>query len=247
MTHRMCAVCLAVALATAGGVGSAHAQAASEAEVRDLEARARFESGRLAFEAGRYEEALADFERSYELSGRAIILFNIGLVHDRLRRDQAALDAFERYLAEVPAAPNRAEVEARAAVLRAQLAESAVPVPVPTPAPGPSHRVEYEIWAWISTGLTLAAAPLAGALWSLANDEYARLDVQCGEAGCARSAIDASGAPALVDGTNAMLVTAIVAGLSAVTAWTLYFVDVPSPSAPSPSVRLGPGTLRVTF
>ena len=244
MTHRMCAVCLAMALATMGGVGSAHAQAATEAEVRDLEARARFESGRLAFEAGRYEEALADFERSYELSGRSVIHFNIGLVHDRLRRDEEAIAAFERYLEQVPDSPNRAEVEARVAVLRAQLAERTPEVVVVVPA-APSHRIEYEVWAWISTALTVAAAPLAGVLWALANDEYARLDAQCGEAGCARSAIDASGAPALVDGTNAMLVTAIVAGVSAATAWTLYFVDTPSSQAAS--VRLGPGTLRVTF
>lgn len=102
----------------------------------DREARARFESGRLAFDDQRYEEALADFERSYELSGRSIILFNIGLVHDRLRRDGEALDAFRRYLEAVPDAENRAEVERRIEVLQAALDERRwAPQPAPMPMP----------------------------------------------------------------------------------------------------------------
>lgn len=232
------------------------AATAPSPDASDLEARARFESGRLAFEAGRYEEALADFTRSYELSQRGLILFNIGLVHDRLRRDGEALDAFERYLAAVPDAENRTEVESRIAVLRRALAERqqapqpTTPMPMPDgpPPPAPSAASSqslYEIGGWTATGIAVAAGIGAAVMWAVANDQYAQLDARCGAAGCPRSEIDASGAPGLVTGTNVLLVSAIVSALAAATAWTLYFVDVPTSS--STSLRIGPGSLRLTF
>jgi tetratricopeptide (TPR) repeat protein len=88
------------------------------------QARALFEAGRAAFEAAEYEDALRHFRESYERSGRAALLYNIGVSADRLRRDQEALDAFERYLADAPAeAPQRADAEARVRVLRGQLTD----------------------------------------------------------------------------------------------------------------------------
>jgi tetratricopeptide (TPR) repeat protein len=226
-----------------------------EMSLADREAHARFESGRLAMESGRYEEALADFTRSYELSGRGVILFNIGLVHDRLRRDGEALDAFERYLEAVPDASNREEVWARILVLRqamearaaAPQPSSSMPMPDDEPPPAPpasSNQSLYLVGGVAATGLAVAAAIGAGAMWAVANDQYAQLDQRCGAAGCPRSEIDASGAPGLVTGTNVLLVSAIVSALCAAAAWTLYVVDVPSSG---PTVSVGPGTLRITF
>ncbi len=86
--------------------------------IADVEARARFEAGRASFADGRFEDALNDFQRAYELAKRPILLFNVGAAADRLRKDQVALEAFERYLAEMPNAENRAEVEGRIRVLR---------------------------------------------------------------------------------------------------------------------------------
>ena len=89
----------------------------------ETEARALFEAGRQAFTDGRFEDALQRFSQSYELSHRAELLFNIGQAADRLRRDAEALAAFERYLALLPEAANRREVEGRIAVLRQASAE----------------------------------------------------------------------------------------------------------------------------
>lgn len=91
----------------------------------DLEARARFEAGRAAMNAGRVEDALEDFRRAYELSRRPQLLFNMGIAADRLRRDEEALAAFEAYLAEMPAEQidNRADVEQRIRVLRETIEE----------------------------------------------------------------------------------------------------------------------------
>lgn len=83
------------------------------------EARRVFEAGKAAFDAGRFDEAAERFERAYELSGRPELLFDLGLAADRLRDDERALDAFERYLALAGDSPFRAQVERRVAALRA--------------------------------------------------------------------------------------------------------------------------------
>ncbi|MBN8613825.1 MAG: hypothetical protein J0L92_24730 [Deltaproteobacteria bacterium] len=94
----------------------ARAQAASSL---DDEARGLFMAARAAYGAGRFEEALELFERSYRTSPRPELLYNIGQVADRLRRDERVIEAFSQYLEQVPDAPNRLEVETRLRVLRA--------------------------------------------------------------------------------------------------------------------------------
>jgi hypothetical protein len=89
---------------------------------RDQEARALFEAGRVAFDHGRFEDALGHFRRAHELSGRPQLLYNIGAAADKLRLDEVALEAFRGYLTSVPSARNRAEVEARIAVLERTVA-----------------------------------------------------------------------------------------------------------------------------
>ncbi len=85
------------------------------------EARATFQAARLAYENGRYTDAYAMFERSYNLSGRHILLFNMGQAADRARMDDEALDALERYLANDAEVDEtlRPEIELRLTALRA--------------------------------------------------------------------------------------------------------------------------------
>ncbi|MBX3248933.1 MAG: hypothetical protein KF901_17280 [Myxococcales bacterium] len=100
---------------------SSHAQddeVASAPTERDSEARALYQAAVVAFDEGRFEDALRLFRRAYELSERPELLFNVGTTADRLRRDEEALEAFEAYLAARPDAANRASVEARIEVLR---------------------------------------------------------------------------------------------------------------------------------
>lgn len=85
---------------------------------RDAEARGLFEAGRAAFDQGRYPDALGYFDRAYQLSRRPQLLYNLGQVHDRLRHDEDALQAFQQYLKQVPGAENRTEVEHRIQALR---------------------------------------------------------------------------------------------------------------------------------
>jgi tetratricopeptide (TPR) repeat protein len=97
------------------------AQATSDA--RDREARNLFEAGRLAYDDGRFEEALGYFQKAFDLSQRPELLYNVGSAAERLRQDDKALAAYERYLREVPTADNRGNVEARVNILRAALNE----------------------------------------------------------------------------------------------------------------------------
>jgi tetratricopeptide (TPR) repeat protein len=128
--------------------GGAHAQE----DNLDAEARANFEAGRIAFSAARFADALPYFERAYELSRRPELLYNVGMCHDRLGHDAEALEALEAYLAELPEAENRAEVEQRIATARARVARAALPS-APRAAGDGSDPTG---WILVGTGAALA-------------------------------------------------------------------------------------------
>jgi tetratricopeptide (TPR) repeat protein len=102
----------------------------------DAEARARFQAGEAAYARGDYPAALEDFERSYTLSQRPGLLFNIGLAAQRARRRERALEAFQEYLRLTPEASNRADVESRIAELEELLGAQRMREQQQTP-PGP--------------------------------------------------------------------------------------------------------------
>jgi hypothetical protein len=97
-------------LVTAPGV--AHAQATGERRVDHAAA------GRVAFESGRYRDALDHIQRAYEATGAPLLLYNIGQAADRMRLDATTLRAFQLYLQRYPDAPNHEEVEHRIRALR---------------------------------------------------------------------------------------------------------------------------------
>ncbi len=83
------------------------------------EARALFHRAVEAFDEGDFQSALDRFERSYELSQRPVLLYNIGSAADRLRNDERAISAFRAYLEALPDADNAASVRARLTHLEA--------------------------------------------------------------------------------------------------------------------------------
>jgi tetratricopeptide (TPR) repeat protein len=92
-------------------------------ESLDQAARLTFQAAREAFSNGDYETALDRFTQAYSLSPRPVLLYNIGVTLDRLRRDEEAVARFTEYLERVPDAPDRAEVEARIRVLQRAIDE----------------------------------------------------------------------------------------------------------------------------
>lgn len=85
----------------------------------DADARARFEEGRVAYDAGRFEDAARAFQRAYLLSPRYPLLFNIGQSQLRAGHDAQALAAFEAFLRQAPETDaHHAEVTERVSILR---------------------------------------------------------------------------------------------------------------------------------
>jgi len=160
------------------------ATAAAQDAMADEQARAHFNTGSVAFSAGRFADALDEFKKSYALSHRPVLLYNVGVAADRLRRDQEALEAFDQYLREVPQAPERAEVEARIVVLRGAVDQTndtstittAAPVQVPAstaevrePVPAATDRESHpSVGQWIVLGGSGVVAVTGGVLLGLA-------------------------------------------------------------------------------
>lgn len=93
------------------------------AQNADGEARELFRAGEAAYARGRYDAALERFREAHALSGRALLLFNIGQCLDRLRRDDEALETFEQYLTSEPEGPHHVDVQRRVVALRRAIAE----------------------------------------------------------------------------------------------------------------------------
>ncbi|HMG57972.1 MAG TPA: tetratricopeptide repeat protein, partial [Kofleriaceae bacterium] len=93
----MAAVALGAVLAA-----SAAPAAAQPAPGTRARAAARFKQGQEFFKAGDYDHAIAEYEAAYQLSREPLLVFNLGLCHDRAQRPEQALAAFQRYLELAP-------------------------------------------------------------------------------------------------------------------------------------------------
>ncbi|MFW6052243.1 MAG: tetratricopeptide repeat protein [Myxococcota bacterium] len=170
-------------------VCGAFAQAAED-DRRDEEARGLFIAGKVAFEEGRYDDALEYFRRAHELSGHPELLYNVGQSLDRLRRDREAVEALRRFLEEVPDTPHRRQVEARIRALESAIErrepgeDPGEPPPVPTPEqaardggsePRPAADpmvdageddpgIHTRWWFWTGIGAVVVASVVVGVL-----------------------------------------------------------------------------------
>jgi tetratricopeptide (TPR) repeat protein len=120
--------------------------ATSDAGAGEKEALQHFERGQTHYNLGRFDEAIAEFERAYEMKPDPIFLFNIAQAHRLARHTERAIFFYRRYLALDPRAKSRAEIEEHLAALEAELAASSTsqpasqPAPPPAPAPAPAPR-----------------------------------------------------------------------------------------------------------
>lgn len=95
-------------------VGRAQAPIPTKGQAKEQakEAKGHYETAFRLFDLGRYDEAIAEFSKSYELSGKPGLLFNIAQSHRLAGRCEEALKFYKRYLTRYPDAPNWAETEA---------------------------------------------------------------------------------------------------------------------------------------
>lgn len=94
-------------LAGPGGPRAAHAD--NDATLRV--AKKAFERGEKLFALGKFDEALAQYQRAYDAKPLPGLLFNIGQCHRNLGDYEAAIFSFKKYLKAAPEADNREQVE----------------------------------------------------------------------------------------------------------------------------------------
>jgi tetratricopeptide (TPR) repeat protein len=141
--------------------------------------------GHRLYRLGRYEEAVAEFRRAYEVKADARLLFDIAQCYRELGAVNQALFYYDRYLAGSPDASDRAQVEERIAELesmrgspapRTAVVRQRRPVLISEPAPSqppPPRRVWQRWWFWAVIGAGALAA--GGALWLNGRSESSSL------------------------------------------------------------------------
>jgi tetratricopeptide (TPR) repeat protein len=149
-------------------------EARAETPDARAEARARFKQAEAYYEAGAYDQAIAEYLEAYRLSAEPELLFNVAQAYRRQKDRPRAVEYFEKYLAADP----EGRVAERARTLLAELkveserqekARRAVTAPPPA-APeqpavarrvpsAPPSRGRWLRWTGIGTGgAGLAAA-----------------------------------------------------------------------------------------
>jgi hypothetical protein len=85
------------------------------------QARVHFDAGRLHYDNGRFDEAAREFAVAYEMSGNAVLLYNLFLVHRDANRMEEAVAALEGYLDKVTDQPGTDTLRARLRAMKTKL------------------------------------------------------------------------------------------------------------------------------
>jgi tetratricopeptide (TPR) repeat protein len=124
-------VCFAFAISMTSRVASS-----AQSETRNS-AESHFLKGKKAYTLGRFDEAIAEFEKAYDADPAPIFIFNIAQSHKQNGNYQRALFFYRRYLQENPKAKDRAGVEERIRAMETRLADQTASAPKPVAAPPP--------------------------------------------------------------------------------------------------------------
>ncbi|HEY7374013.1 MAG TPA: hypothetical protein VIF57_17765 [Polyangia bacterium] len=108
---RVIAIVAVAVLAMTGGAG---------AQSKIQAARDAAENGRRAYNLSHWDEAIAGFEKAYQLSGDPALLFNLAQAHRQAGHGNEAVHFYKTYLREQPSGPNREIAEKQLNELKAQ-------------------------------------------------------------------------------------------------------------------------------
>jgi len=184
-------------------------------------AKAYFQAGVEAYDQGRYEVALREFQHAHALSHSPALYFNMAACEEHMDHFQAAALLLRQYLIERPDAEDRANVEVRIKSLEERderLKKMTEPPPVktePTPvtttaaAAPPQARLRY---TWVMLGATAAVGVAAIGVGAYTVAHHSDLKNGCGNtvAGC--SADQVSGLKSTAIATDVLIgVTAAAA------------------------------------
>jgi hypothetical protein len=133
----------------------------------DPEVEEHVAQGRRLYLLGRYQEAIAEYRRAYELRADPKFLLDTAEAYRQLGATDQALFYYDRYLAAAPHAADREIVEDR--VTELELARAPAPAPGPlAPAPAAAKPRPAPLWKrwwlWTAVGVALSAGVTAAAL-----------------------------------------------------------------------------------
>jgi tetratricopeptide (TPR) repeat protein len=153
-------IAIALVLATA----PARAEPSPKAQ-----AKQHFKQGKALQDAGKYDDAVAEFRAAYDLDQRPEMLFNIAQVYRLGSHKQSAVDYYQQYLAAQPDGPGAGEARQWIAELTRQIEadrplprEPATPEP-PPPEPPPRSEPETLTETRGSPPLRITGLATAGA------------------------------------------------------------------------------------
>lgn len=111
-----------------------------------------FQAGTSYYDTGDYEGALREFRRSYDLSQRPQLFYNISLAYERLNDLENAVTYLRRFLAEVATIEDRRtyeirlqNIERRLEALRAPTTAPPTTAPATTETPSPSPETRPQV------------------------------------------------------------------------------------------------------
>jgi iron complex outermembrane receptor protein len=102
---------------------ASNARADEDADAK-REAKQHFVAGEKFLKAGKFDLAITEYGKAYELFPSPAFLFNIGQCHRNLKNWASAISFYEDYLKEAPNSENKAEVEQLIKEAKAELAKS---------------------------------------------------------------------------------------------------------------------------
>lgn len=121
---------------------------------------ALYEQAYARYAAGDTAGALDLMQKSYEISGKPELLFNLGQLHQELRHCNEARKSYERYLALAQADPRRSEAERQVSELERECPEPAAPSADSARSSDP-YFTPMRIAAWSTLGASLVFATSA--------------------------------------------------------------------------------------
>jgi tetratricopeptide (TPR) repeat protein len=132
--------------------------AAAGLDASGAEARAAYKRGADLYRAGRYREAIGEFQAADRMKPSPALHYNIGQAWEKLGDVPAALAAYARYLRLDPRAPNREAVERSVRSLEGKLAASGLQMLHVTTVP-PDADLSVDGGASVRAPLDAAFAP----------------------------------------------------------------------------------------
>ena len=97
----------------------------------ETEARTYYDQGTKYYALGRFEEAIQNYEKAFELRPDPVLLYNIAQAYRLSKNFERALFFYKSFLRNAPDAPNRAQIEERIAELEEWVAKQQVTANAP--------------------------------------------------------------------------------------------------------------------